>query len=181
MVGLDWAEPMMILLLHVTCSCIFMHTYLTFNIFIYIYELFGTFLSVFFLPPHSLVYVSALMAPECKSAPSRNPFHSEALSSSDPTPFSTRCSFGTLSHFVRLLWHWPTHYHSQSRLGVIVWHPGHLSIHADLGVLLQHAWTWLFSTSFSYSRSRYTHSCHTGVGIWCALCPEGKASWPPRL
>ena len=35
--GLDWVEPMMILLLHATYSCIFMHTYLTFNIFQYIW------------------------------------------------------------------------------------------------------------------------------------------------
>ena len=39
-----------------------------------------------------------------------------------------RCSFGTWSHFGRLLQHWPSHYHSQSRMGVTVWHPGHLSI-----------------------------------------------------
>ena len=36
LVGLDWAEPMLFLLLHITCSCIFMHTYLTFSIFLYI-------------------------------------------------------------------------------------------------------------------------------------------------
>ena len=36
LVGLDWAEPMMFLLLHFACSCIFMHTYLTFSIFLYI-------------------------------------------------------------------------------------------------------------------------------------------------
>ena len=59
LVGLDWAEPMMILLLHVTCSCIFMHTYLTFNIFLYIWTVWS-FSYCFFLPPLSLslVYVS---------------------------------------------------------------------------------------------------------------------------
>ena len=35
LVGLDWIEPMMFLLLHITCLCIFMHTYLTFSIFLY--------------------------------------------------------------------------------------------------------------------------------------------------
>ena len=35
-VGLDWVEPMMQLYLHVTCSCIFMHTYLQVLIFLYI-------------------------------------------------------------------------------------------------------------------------------------------------
>ena len=64
------------------------------------------------------------------------------------------CSFRTPSHFVRFLRHWPTHCHAQSGLGVIVWRPGHLSFHVDLGVLLQHAWNWFFSTSLSYSRSR---------------------------
>ena len=29
--------------------------------------------------------------------------------------------------------------------------------------------------------SRYAHCCHTGVGIRCALCPEGRASWLPWL
>ena len=33
LIGLDWAEPMMLFVLHVTCSCISMHTYLLFNIF----------------------------------------------------------------------------------------------------------------------------------------------------
>ena len=36
LLGLDWAESMMFLLLHITCSCIFMHTYLRFSIFFYI-------------------------------------------------------------------------------------------------------------------------------------------------
>ena len=36
LVSLDWTEPIMILLLHVTCSCICMHTYLTFSISLYI-------------------------------------------------------------------------------------------------------------------------------------------------
>ena len=40
-------------------------------------------------------------------------------------------------------------------MGVTVWRLGHLSSHAYLGVLLQHARDWLFSTSFLHSRSRY--------------------------
>ena len=35
LVGLDWAEHMIFLNLHVICSCIFMHTYLHFLIFLY--------------------------------------------------------------------------------------------------------------------------------------------------
>ena len=49
LVDLDWTEPMMQFLLHVTCSCIPMHTYSIFNI-LAIFELFGTFLIVFFFP-----------------------------------------------------------------------------------------------------------------------------------
>ena len=44
-----------------------------------------------FLPPHSLVYVSAPMAPKLKSAPSQNPLRSRASTSfSNPTPSSIR-------------------------------------------------------------------------------------------
>ena len=49
LVGLDWAEPMMFLLLHITCSCIFMHTSFTFSIFLYI-ELYWDFSDCLFLP-----------------------------------------------------------------------------------------------------------------------------------
>ena len=37
LLGLDWAEPMMFLIVHVTCSCIFMHTYLHLSLFWYWY------------------------------------------------------------------------------------------------------------------------------------------------
>ena len=37
LVGLDWAEPMKYFSLHVTCLCIFMHTYLQVLIFLYYY------------------------------------------------------------------------------------------------------------------------------------------------
>ena len=47
LVGLDWAEPMMLLLLHITCSCIFMHTYLN-SLYSYILNCIGTFLIVSF-------------------------------------------------------------------------------------------------------------------------------------
>ena len=91
LVGFDWPEPMMFLLLHLTCSCIFMHTYFTFSIFIYI-ELFWDFSDCLFLPPPplSLVYVSCVTAPKRKSAPSRNPLRSGASTSSNPTPSSIR-------------------------------------------------------------------------------------------
>ena len=59
LVGLNWAKPMMLLLLHIKCLCTFMHTSFTFYILLYIWTFFGTFLSVSFFPPHSLVYVNA--------------------------------------------------------------------------------------------------------------------------
>ena len=65
-VGLDWAKPMMFLLLHITCSYIFMHMYFTFSIFLYI-ELYWDFFDCLFPPPPlslSLVYISCIMAPK---------------------------------------------------------------------------------------------------------------------
>ena len=49
LVGLDCVEPMMLFTLHVTCSCIFMHMYLT-SVYFYISEFFGVFLIVSFFP-----------------------------------------------------------------------------------------------------------------------------------
>ena len=90
LVGLDWAEPMMLFTLHVICSCIFMHMYLTFNIFLYIWTVWS-FSDCLFLPLLFLVYVSMSMAPKSKSASSQNPLHSRASTSSfDPTPSSIR-------------------------------------------------------------------------------------------
>ena len=86
LVGLDWAEPMMYLYLHVTFSCIrtFKFLYLLYCI------LFGAFLivSLSLSPSFFVSYVSCNMAPKCKSTPSRNPLRSGASSFSslsDPT------------------------------------------------------------------------------------------------
>ena len=87
LVGLDWVEPMMLFTLHITCSC-FLH-----SIYLCIFELFGTFLSVSFFPPPpslSLVNISVSMAPKRKSTSYQNPLRSKASTSSDPTPFSIR-------------------------------------------------------------------------------------------
>ena len=89
LVGLDWVEPMMYLLLHATCSCIF-HAYVQFLSFLLILTVFGTFLH---LSLSLFLLVSLLMAPrKSKSTPSQNPLRSEASSSSfvDPTPFHVR-------------------------------------------------------------------------------------------
>ena len=92
LVGLDWAEPMMIFLLHVTWSCI-IHAYIPFLFFLLVLFVIGTFLFVFLYLFPSLLN-SLRMAPKCKSAllhsaPSRNPLHFGA-SSFDPTPLSIR-------------------------------------------------------------------------------------------
>ena len=89
LIGLDWAEPMMQFSLHVTCSCIPMHTFFLFTIFWYIWIAWD-FSDCFFLPLSlsiSSVYVSASMAPKSKPTSSRNPLCFEASSSSDPFPF----------------------------------------------------------------------------------------------
>ena len=60
-VVLDWAEPIMLFILHVTCSCIPMHTLFPFNIF---FDIFWTVLGLFWLSSLSLplpVYVSLLL------------------------------------------------------------------------------------------------------------------------
>ena len=60
LIGLDWAEPMMQFLLHVTCSCI-SHAYVFyfFNILV-IFEPFWSFFDCLFPPPLYFVYVSCV-------------------------------------------------------------------------------------------------------------------------
>ena len=89
LVGLDWAEPMMLLLLHITCSCIFMHTFFTFSILLYT-ELYWDFSNCLFLLLSLLLLVSCVMAPKRKSTPSQNPLHFGHSTSSDPIPSHVR-------------------------------------------------------------------------------------------
>ena len=85
LVGLDWAEPMMLFMLHITCSCIFMHMYLHLSLYWYWYcWCFFVFLSL------SLSFVSCSMAPKWKSTPSQNPLCFGASSSFDTTPSHIR-------------------------------------------------------------------------------------------
>ena len=81
LVGLDWAEPMTIFLLHVTWPCI-IHAFS----FLIIGTLCDWHFSVYLSISLSL---SLLMAPKRKSAPSQNPLRFEA-SSSNPTPLSVQ-------------------------------------------------------------------------------------------
>ena len=92
LVGLDWAEPMMFLLLHVTCSCIFhAHVQFFFISILLILICVGTFL---FVPSLSLsLSVSCSMAPKRKSTQSQNLLRFGATSSfpsANSIPFHVR-------------------------------------------------------------------------------------------
>ena len=90
LVGLDWAEPMMNFLLHVTCSCI-PHAYVLLIQYILIYlNWLGLFWMLFFSLLLFLFTLVVFMAPKRKSTPARNPLHSGASSSSDSAPLSLR-------------------------------------------------------------------------------------------
>ena len=83
---------MMLFMLHITCSCIFMHMYFQFFIFLYI-DLFGAFLLLSLSPSLFLALVCS-MAPKRKSTSSRNPFRFGASSSSSPyDPTSSHIRF----------------------------------------------------------------------------------------
>ena len=91
LVGLDWVEPRMQFILHVTYSCI-SHAYeLYFLIYLLYLNCVGAFLIVSFSLPLFLFTLVVSMAPKRKSAPSRNPLRSEtSSSSSNPTPSHIR-------------------------------------------------------------------------------------------
>ena len=61
-----------------------MHTY-SFSIYLLYLNLLGTFLIVILSLPLCLFTIVVFMAPKCKSTPVRNPLHSGASSSFDPT------------------------------------------------------------------------------------------------
>ena len=177
----------MLFILHATCSCIPMHRFFPFNIF---FNIFWTVLGLFWLSSLFLplfVYVSLLLwHPNVNLLYPITLFVPGHLLLLIPPPFlfssvmrrPNRTSLRTFLNeaFIRNAESFCqtfltlTHCHSQSGLGVTVWCPDHMSIHADPGVLLQHAWIWFFSTSFYHSCLRYTHCCHTGDCLQCAPC-----------
>ena len=88
LVGLDWAEPMMQFLLHITCSCI-SHAYvLYFSIYLLYLNCIGDSLIVSFFPLSILFTLVVSMAPKRKSTLARNLIHSNASSSPDSAPLS---------------------------------------------------------------------------------------------
>ena len=86
LIGLDWAEPMMQFLLHITWSCIPYAYVLSFQYTCYIWTALELFWLSFFLSPLLLFTWVVFMAPRRKSASSQNPLRSRTSSSSDPTP-----------------------------------------------------------------------------------------------
>ena len=182
LLGLDWAEPMMLFMLHITCSCIFMHTYLHFFIFLYWFVWFFSACLSFplsFLCLSALWYLNAnLLRPKTLFFPQHllllpplTPLHltSNSMMINPVRTFgellTTRHSFETPSRSIRLFRYWPSHSHLQSGLGVTMWHLGHLSLRDHTGVLLQYAWIRLFNTWFCHSRLRYVHRSHSGYCI----------------
>ena len=86
LVGLDWAKPMMLLLLHVTCSCIF-HAYVPSFLYLLILIYIGSLSLSFF-------WLACSIAPKCKSTLSWNPLRSSTTSFSpsiDSTPTRVQC------------------------------------------------------------------------------------------
>ena len=93
LIGLDWVEPMMQFLLHVTCSCI-SHAYvLYFSIYLLYLKCFGTFLFVSLSLPLFLFTLVVFMAPKRKSTLSQNSLRSGASSYSDSAPTSLCLGF----------------------------------------------------------------------------------------
>ena len=139
-IGLGWAHDAISFACHM-----FMHSHayvLYFQHICYIWNMFGAFLIVAFFPLSIMFMLVVSMATKRKFTPSQNPVRFRALSSSDPTPsyiqfhdedawkdFSKNFSWWGVH--LELRRHWPTQFHSQSGLGVTVWHPGHISICAD--------------------------------------------------
>ena len=80
LIGLDWAEPMMLFVLHVTCSCI-SHAYVpSFQYIWYYWCCLGLYWLFFLFLPLFLFTLVVSMAPKRKSTLARNPLCSETSS-----------------------------------------------------------------------------------------------------
>ena len=90
LVGLDWAEPMMLFILHVTCSCI-SHTYvLSFQYTYYIWTALGLFWLSLSLPLSSFALISLCLWHLNASLFRPRTLFVGASTSSNPTPSSIR-------------------------------------------------------------------------------------------
>ena len=72
LIGLDWDEPMMHFVLHVTCSCISYAYVPSFQYIWYIWYCLGLFRLSFLSLPLFLFMIVVSMEPKCKSTPARN-------------------------------------------------------------------------------------------------------------
>ena len=115
--GLDWAHDKFIFACHMFMHC---HAYVPSILYILIYLLFGIFLivSFFFSLSFSLMLVVLwhqnvnLFRPRTFFVPGHLlVLWWEGQIGLLGELFMTRHSFGTPSHSVRFLWHWPTHCH----------------------------------------------------------------------
>ena len=87
LVGLDWVKPMMQLLLHVTCSCIPMHTYFLFNTFWYYFAAWD-FSDCLFLPLSFLFALVCFYGTQMQIYLISKPSSFWGSTSSNPTHFS---------------------------------------------------------------------------------------------
>ena len=199
--GLSWAHDAFYFARHMLMH---FHAYVPYIQYICVYlnclGLFWVFLSS---PLLSLVYINASMASKRKYAPSQNPLRSRASSSpSNPTPSHIR--FRDEDAWKDFSENFSENFsqqgvHSERRVILADFAGTNLPnvIHSrgweslcDVPVtcpsmLIQEFYSNMHGIDSSvplfHTRVRGVHSCHTEVGIWCAPCPEGRASWLPRL
>ena len=182
LVGWDWAEPMIFLLLHVTCSCI-LHAYVPILFLSHWYLIVWCFfvcvclsLSFFrlvalwhlnenplypgtlFIPGHLFLLPPLILPPPMSGFMMIKPVW----------------TFRRTSHDEAFIWNAKLFYWIfpilTFPLSPIVGVGSHLSLHDHTRVLLQYAQIWLFNTSFCHSRSRYAYCSHFRYCIRGATC-----------
>ena len=177
LVGLDWAEPMVHSNLHVTCSCIFMHTYLWFFIFWYIvvgiFLILSLFLSLFLscislllwhlnanlLRPRILYVLRQLLLLTLHLI-----LFGSMMMKPERTSRRTFVDKAFIWNTTLFCWTFPTlTYPLSFTVGVrshcvASWS---LVLCDHTGSLLQHARNWYFSTSFLLLRLRYAHCSYS--------------------
>ena len=90
-------------------------------------------------------------------------------------------SSGVLCYSIRFFLHSSPWCHSDSGLGFSTWEAFEVSHHVYIGVLLQYTWYWYLCISFCHDILRYTYRSYPRSYIRGTTCPEGSASWLPRL
>ena len=189
LVGLDWADPMMKSLLHISWSCI-IHAYIPF-ISSLVHSINWCF-SVCLPFPFFLSRIVYAWQPSVKLLHPETLFVSghilliPHLSIQVPwweSPLGLLGellqmwhSFETPRYLIRLLWYYSSDCYKQAGLGISLWDTHEFSLRDYTGVLLQYAQFWLFYTLFHYFCSRYSYSSYLGAYLQYATCSEGIAS-----